>query len=68
MDEAEQAFILANRVLDKPYIDPDGDICLLARQYLRSRERIADLMAELDHLRNTPAARFTRMSANPNSE
>lgn len=32
--EFEQAVALANRVLDKPYIDPDGDICLLARQFL----------------------------------
>jgi hypothetical protein len=35
MTELEQAVILADKVLDKPYIDPDGDICLLARQFLR---------------------------------
>lgn len=32
--EYEQAIRLANKVLDKPYIDPDGDICMLARQFL----------------------------------
>jgi hypothetical protein len=39
MDEKQEAIALANRVLDKPYIDPDGDICLLARQFLRAIER-----------------------------
>jgi hypothetical protein len=34
-DEFADAIDLANRVLDKPWIDPDGDICLLARQFLR---------------------------------
>lgn len=37
--ERAQAIALAHRVLDKPYIDPDGDICLLARQFLREIER-----------------------------
>jgi len=36
--EREQAVLLANRVLEKPYIDADGDICLLARQFLRAIE------------------------------
>ena len=38
MSEKDDAVKLANRVLDKPYIDPDGDICLLARQFLRAIE------------------------------
>lgn len=38
MTEYERAIELANRVLDKPYIDPDGDICVLARQFLRAVE------------------------------
>lgn len=33
--EYDDAIKLANTVLDKPFIDPDGDICLLARQFLR---------------------------------
>lgn len=33
--ETAEAVRLAHRVLDKPYIDPDGDIALLARQFLR---------------------------------
>lgn len=31
---------LANRILDRPYEDPDGDIAILARQFLRAREII----------------------------
>lgn len=38
MSEKDDAVKLANRVLDKPYIDPDGDICLLSRQFLRAIE------------------------------
>jgi hypothetical protein len=32
--EYREAIALSGRVLDKPFIDPDGDICLLARQFL----------------------------------
>ena len=38
-EERKDAILLARRILDKPYIDPDGDICLLARQFLRAIER-----------------------------
>jgi hypothetical protein len=48
MTEREEAIALAHRVLDKPYIDPDGDICLLARQLLRSEEREATLAKKLE--------------------
>ena len=48
MNEYEQAIQLANRVLDKPYIDPDGDICLLARQFLRAVERLQNHPALLN--------------------
>ena len=40
MTEKQQAFDLANAALDKPHIDPDGDIAMLARQFLRTRDRI----------------------------
>lgn len=39
--DQENAAALANKILDKPHIDPDGDTCVLARQLLRARERIA---------------------------
>lgn len=39
MSEREDAIRLANAVLDKPHIDPDGDVCMLARQFLREIER-----------------------------
>ena len=49
--EIDDAVRLANAVLDKPFIDPDGDICLLARQFLRHGERLARLQAENEALR-----------------
>lgn len=48
--EREEAIALANRVLDKPYIDPDSDICLLARQFLRALEAQESLTKRLDGL------------------
>ncbi len=39
--ERESAVRIANCVLDKPYIDPDGDECVVARQFLRAIEREA---------------------------
>ena len=45
MTEKEEAVKLANAVLEKPYLDPDGDISVLARQFLRAREEI-DAMRE----------------------
>jgi hypothetical protein len=48
MSESDDAVLLANRVLDRPYIDPDGDICMLARQLLRRVEEIATLKRERD--------------------
>lgn len=38
-DEYEQAKRIANRFLDKPYADPDGDEAVLARQFLRLVEK-----------------------------
>lgn len=38
MSEKEEAIRLANKVLDRPYADPDDDIAILARQFLRSLE------------------------------
>jgi len=42
--ERETAILLAHRVLDKPHIDPDGDICMLARQFLRAIEETESLI------------------------
>lgn len=49
MTEFQQAIALADRVLDKPYIDPDGDICMLARQFNRLNERVDHLRVSLGH-------------------
>ena len=48
MTEKQQAFDLANAALDKPHIDPDGDIAMLARQFLRAREEIDAMRAALE--------------------
>lgn len=51
MPEFDDAVALANRVLDKPYIDPDGDICMLARQFLRlvEKKNAFDLLLRFEH-------------------
>ncbi len=38
MTEFEEALKIANLMLDKPYQDPDSDVCILARQFLRAIE------------------------------
>lgn len=45
MTEKQHAFTLAHAILDKPGEDPDSDISVLARQFLRAREEI-DAMRE----------------------
>ena len=40
MSERTEAEMLANRVLDRPYADPDDDLAILARQFLRCRETV----------------------------
>lgn len=41
MSEYENALVLARRILDRPNEDPDGDLAMLARQFLRAVERAA---------------------------
>ena len=40
MDEFVEAYKLADRILDRPNADPDGDIAVLARQFQRAVEKI----------------------------
>jgi hypothetical protein len=40
MSEAMNALAIANKVLDRASADPDDDIAVLARQYLRIREAL----------------------------
>ena len=40
--EKELAVILANKVLDRPFGDPDDDLAVLARQFLRALERLGE--------------------------
>jgi len=48
-NERAQAAAIAERFLDEPYADPDGDQCVLARQFNRSQEEIARLRADITH-------------------
>ena len=41
MTELEETVVLANRVLERPYADPDDDLAMLARQFIRLREAVA---------------------------
>ncbi len=50
-EEHVAAAHIANVFLDQPYADPDSDVCLLARQFLRSREAISTLLSENERLR-----------------
>lgn len=45
--EYEDTILLANRVLDRPGGDPDDDLAMLARQFLRAVELTGPLRAEL---------------------
>lgn len=40
MSEFADATIIANKVLDRPWADPDDDLGILSRQLLRMRERL----------------------------
>jgi hypothetical protein len=50
MTEAEETRILANRILERPYGDPDDDLAMLSRQLLRADERVAIMRAALEEL------------------
>lgn len=41
MSESALAVQIANRALDNPSLDPDGDLCVLARQFLRLRDLLS---------------------------
>jgi hypothetical protein len=45
VNELDEAIILAKKVLARTSADPDDDLAMLARQFLRSRERIQDLQS-----------------------
>ena len=45
--ERDVAIALANRVLDRPGADPDDDLAVLARQFLRALERLGEYKPRL---------------------
>jgi hypothetical protein len=42
LSEKGEAIILANKILDRPYADPDDDLAVLSRQLLRALERLGE--------------------------
>ena len=40
MEESKEALILAGKILDRPNADPDDDLAVLARQLLRTRQKL----------------------------
>lgn len=42
--ERDDAIKLANRVLDNPDLDPDGDLSVLARQFIRHVETVRSIV------------------------
>jgi hypothetical protein len=51
-DERNEALVLADKLLDQPWADPDDDLRTLARQLLRREQRILQL--EEAFCMNTP--------------
>lgn len=51
-NERAFAVALANRVLDRPYGDPDDDLAVLSRQLLRRHEEIDALRTDNERLTN----------------
>lgn len=49
MDEREHAVRLANHVLDRVNADPDDDLAVLARQFLRAREALQQIADQGDN-------------------
>jgi hypothetical protein len=50
MTEREKAIELANKILDNASRDPDSDLSMMARQFVRSQELIALVRLELAQL------------------
>lgn len=48
--EHDLALAIADRILERPHADPDDDIAVLARQFLRAEERIATAATALARL------------------
>ena len=52
MSEFEETVCLANKLLERPNADPDDDLAMLSRQFLRQVETVerlkADLVAQYD--------------------
>lgn len=55
-NERAQAAAIADRWLDEPFADPDGDMCVVARQFERSQEELKRLRSLLKRVAEwTPA-------------
>jgi len=49
VSEKEEAIALANKVLDEPYRDPDDDLSMMSRQFLRALEAVDRLRSACEY-------------------
>jgi hypothetical protein len=52
MTEKNEAILLANKILDRVRGDPDDDLAVLARQFLRALERLGEYRPDAEQERN----------------
>lgn len=57
-NEREFAWHLANKILDSSSADPDGDIAVLARQLVRTRETLDRITGDMPEVESTRHARI----------
>lgn len=62
MSELEEAVAIAEQVLDQPWGDPDADIGVVSRQFLRALGREKSLSEEVSRLENKPATPFEKLA------
>lgn len=63
MSEKDEAIALANRVLDRINADPDDDLAVLARQFLRASERVNSMQAAAAEQANDEGLWFSAVYA-----
>ena len=51
MTELSDAILLADKVLDRVSADPDDDLAVLARQFIRAQEQLANAYRTIDDQR-----------------
>jgi hypothetical protein len=60
--ERLEAIAIASRWLEEPYADPDGDQCVVARQFERSQEQIQQLREALQRFMDFQISDYDQIS------